>query len=323
MNGPARPAVIDLNSSPLRRLGVCGLWSLRRSFGAERVAMALGEAALPGWTMVRSPIWHGVSSLGRFAYVGPDRAVLVESVLDEENSSAVARLDDAAGELAAVLGRSSATVGAVACVSGDVEPRDLPGPSGRLVTVTGTTWLCGLLRSRYVVDGPERAVGPPAIASDGPRRAAQRALYVELVDKLPGWWTVPELVLDDGGGEPFDLVAVGCTGVLVVDVSQDLTDIRVARLARWTRRLRTVLPVSDVIPVAISSGPDVYGPQTDDAGYQIAWIDPDRLAAFAAGLSCRGVDVQQLALLNQPTPFWSRRVRRDASGVTVQIGSPA
>jgi len=303
--------------SPLGQLGRCGILSLRIRKALDDTLHQAYEAALPDGLVgndVRLP-WGG--ALPIVVAVG-GRAAVVEPVIGPDVVAAVQRADEASTALAALTSPGYVSATLVCRADTEEEPRALPGPSGRSVTVTGLSWLSGLLRQRLSDAGttelPAALAEPFAAAEWRARhqwnlsRAAARAL------PSPWWWFIRDLYLDDGG-EPIDLALAGPGGVFAVKFSMSGTGDCLARVSGQCERLRRYLFRSDVVPVvATATAPAVrFGP-SDAAGNPVAWLDPQHLLGFLSSVRRRGVVPQDVAMLNAPAHGWYRRLEAGPDG---------
>ncbi|WP_432838525.1 hypothetical protein [Dactylosporangium sp. CA-092794] len=293
--------------SPMSRLGRCGVTSLRWRKATEEVMDAIDTAAGGRWRRANGVAGFGVQC---FLVFGAGRAAVVWTVIGDDYVAAVQGADSAA--------RAVEAVRAFVCRADLAdEPRDLPAPSGRSVTVSGLPWLAGLLRTT-LSDGealvPE---GLEARLAAGERRLLHQwnADCAALQSCPPQWWWyISDLYLDDGLPEPLDLVMAGPGGVFVCGFGSGVADV-----GRQAQRVRGYLPMAEVLPVIVDERVEAnrFGP-ADAAGLPIAWLHPDRLLDFVLRTQRRGLAAPQISTLNFPAPDWYRRLDKRLDG-TVEV----
>jgi hypothetical protein len=320
-------AALARRLSPHGRLGLSGIASLRYYHAAEDVYDMTCEAG--DWFVLRG------ARLGRhempFVVISDDWAVVVNPMIGADHVGGVRAADEAAAVLTAWTAPDPLPVTSILCrADTEDEPRDVPGPSGGTVTITGLPWLTGVLRQRIgAVD--RRTPGPESLDepfTSGSWRSSRRyALYWAAVGRLPArdWWVVPRLMLDDAYPEPVDLLLAGPNGVFVVELSKTGAGDCADRVAHNAQRLRGYLPAADVVPVVVSDSVTTprFGP-ADLAGNPIAWLHQDGLLDFVCGTRRRGVGWQEVGVLNNPGTGYYRRVVPDTDGAPiVQTGWPS
>ncbi len=308
--------------SPLSRLGRCGIFSLRAWEARDLVLRAVSDAGLDTCQVAYDLRLPG-TNIGQILAAGPQGVAVVESLIGDDHITAVRRAGDASLALSTLAGEDFPVYAFVCRAELEEEPRQLPGPSGNPVTVTGLPWLSGLLRRQLAYSTVDRPLPDrldlPLVAAQW-RADHQRLLASRAVRQLPPqwWWLIEDLYLDDRNPGTADLVVAGPGGVFVIDFSMTGDDDAVARVCLQAGRLRGYLPHVDVLPMIVSESVTTtrYGPN-DPAGYPVAWLNPSHALAFIEGTRRRGLATHEIGILNTPAPGWIRRVTVEPSGEIV------
>jgi hypothetical protein len=324
---------------PLTRLGVCGIESLRRDIAVNKAYHVLGEIfdEHGGWPMDLGDRVDVLSAFGPAdnVMVLGDHVLMVQSQVEDRSlrlPDLVARVDGLAAAVAQLADKGSRLTAVVCLTDSSEEPRELPGPSGGAVTVTGLDWLAGIAR-RAVLPG-QRVLDELESRDDGQSlrddlvwsrlekqlaNAVRTSVDLHAVDSsllpVPGWWVIRRLQLDDGNDEPIELAAVGPTGAFVLQPDRGVRDAAQERAVRGARRLHQYLPWTSCVPVVIDRDATEEGSAfSGSAGPGAGWIlRPDRAAEALRRSPTTGVDVRTIAWLNAPIDGWRRTVGGDSS----------
>ncbi|MFI5891856.1 hypothetical protein ACIA5D_17270 [Actinoplanes sp. NPDC051513] len=245
------------------------------------------------------------------------------SVIASGDCAAAVRIADAGRQaLAGRLGPDRPVHPFVCLADSTSEPRELPAPSGAVVVVTGLPWLSGLLRNRLGA-GTEAAEPDPETAAARWRGITLGSLRVEAIRRAypPGTWVIENLLPDDRIPQTIDLVIAGPTGAFVIAADVEGDQQTVERVSFGAARLRAYLPHIDVIPAIVSRSVTAprFGP-ADNAGYPIAWLQPEQALAFLGSVRRRGLTLPEVAVLNAPAPGWYRHVTIIGDGIDTRFG---
>lgn len=255
---------------PLTQLGMTGIRSVFTEAGLRDLEARILSWKPPGWSCVRHLDTLAPVSDAPLVVCAGERTAVIEVTLAEPTPAMAHRIDQTADALRALSGQD---VTAVLCTVGDARPTELPCPSGRSVTATGTAWAMAVLYRALQRDGtvplgrPEARLelrmaaaeqDPAALAVIGP------GLYSGLDN---GWWLSAGIILGSvRSAHPrvrLDLVACGPSGVFAVECVRDSVQRAQNRLDYTTAMLRSHLPPVDVVPVLVMpSG----APMTDRTG---------------------------------------------------------
>jgi hypothetical protein len=306
------------------RLGMCGSRSTKAWMSINRIDNLLGQIrsahneTLP--KLAHSVDLLSTTRLAHNVMVLGDHVLVVWSQpgINPPLARLVAWADCFATAIDALTEGGARQTATVCLVDTDEEPRQLPGPSGRDITVTGLPWLAGIAR-QAILPG-QQMLEELASQDDGrpladgwtwPRLERQMRSAVQAASDLatpylalmpnPSWWVVRQLQLDDGADEPLELVAVGPTGVFVLEPDRGAVAVAQERALRGAGRLHAYLPYADCIPIVVDQAAANTGVLTDAAGRMLCWwLPPDAIAAAVQRSPTRGVDPRTSAWLNAP-----------------------
>jgi hypothetical protein len=309
---------IARRAHPLTRLGIAGILSTRVEWAAKDVREVLLAVQEVDWALSEGIRLPNGASAGVAVARLRNRALVIELSLDGYAPGDVARADSAAWTVSALDGHRL-SVAPILCVIGaqpEVEPRNLPGPSGNPVTVAGPSWLRGVLRQ--CVGAPRALPGAPpeglikamAVANDG--HVMRNGQYCDLLQALnPAcWWIVERLFLDDGYEPPLGCVVVGVSGTYVLGYEAG-DRAQAVDLARFNAdRLRSYLPFPGVVPVVVSFTAD---PGTDiqltgrNGVFDPLIINPSDTLRLVLNSRLPALLPAQIHQLIAPLPGWWRR----------------
>jgi len=315
--------------SPLSRLGRCGIFSIRAENAVVGVLNAVADASQNRWRVASDVRYlDNRGGADELLVFGNGRMVVVRAVMGTDYSAAVARVDYGAQAVCAV-GMPEADVSRIVCRADTTdEPRPLPGPSGSEVMVTGLPWLSGLLRREL-----DRVAGAASEVPEALQEPFSRAWW-RLDQKwtlsqqslrclaAQSWWVAKDLYLDDGIGDPVDLVLAGPGAVFVLEFERTATAETASRVIWQAHRLRGYLPYATIAPIVVRED-DHYpsGWPVDPSLYPVAALAPDQVLGYAGRAAARGLPPPAIATLNAPWPQWWRRVTfRSDGSPNVQFG---
>jgi hypothetical protein len=303
---------------PLTRLGIAGIISTRVHWAVDDVLQAVQAVGGLDWAFSDGVELPDGASGGVAVTRLRNRVLVIVVSLDGYSPTDVARADWVAWTVSS-LDDHRLSVAAILCVVGaepEVEPRDLPGPSGNPVAVLGPSWLLGVLRQR--MGAPQAVEGDPpeclvkAMSVAGDRAIMRGELVCDLLRSLnPAcWWIVECLFLDDGHVPPVGCVVAGMYGTFVLEFEVGDRTL-VVDLARFNAsRIRSYLPFPDVVPIVVSMAaePGVDIRLTGGGAHEPLIVNPSDILRLVLNSRMPALKPPQIAQLIAPLHGWSRQV---------------